>query len=151
MHIQFIDITSYKGISTNAEHYYAKVSKEDYNTDCVALSYGWNFEDCSGDLFGRELRYYPNTTTAKEYSKKDFPGDKERQDYNTSILIKEGTVRFPSVIEILKTARKEYPDAVLYVTFHGSHKEFLRRFCYGSDQHNANKEIEKLLLPKKHN
>lgn len=157
MHIEFIDITTYRGISSEAEHFYAKVSRPNYNADMVALDIGTNFQTCSGDIGGEALRFFPTREQAEKYAEKDYPaalkytiGEEEmnrRRRWLVEELLENGTIRFPSAIEVIKGARKKFPDAVLYFTFCGSHKEFLKRFCFDRETSKVNPEIERLLIP----
>ena len=156
MNITFIDITTFQDISSEAEHFYAKVARPGYAANMVAFDVGTSFDTCARDYSGIDLRYFPSEEEAKKYAKKDHPdylkrtiGKEElerRRRWCVEDLIEDGTIRFPSVNDIIKTARNKYPDSLLYFTFHGSHKEFLKRFCFDRKTENVIPEIEKLIL-----
>ena len=76
MEIQFVDITSYRGISSDAEHFYARVGapkdvQEFYITcmDCD-VNAGVYFHD------ERQLRYFPTEEEARSLWQKDHGFDK---------------------------------------------------------------------------
>ena len=154
MKLTFINITSYRGISSNAEHFYAKVARPDYNGKYLVIDYGWSLDACSDDFKGEELRYIPDEATAREMAKKDFGRDRSYTEaeriqlieHTTADILEYGTTRFPSVEEILREARRRYQDSFFYVTYHRSHRDFLKYFCCRDGK--ENKEVTSLLLPK---
>ena len=131
MDIQFINITSYIGVSSNAEHFYARVgapkcTQENYVTmiDCDMAS-GVNFPSEG------ELRFFPDAKQAEALWKKDYGYETEKSPLNrkddiVAELQEDGTIRFPSVVEIIKTARKRFPDSLLCLSMNGSRKEFAK-------------------------
>ena len=155
MKIKFIDITTYRGISSEAEHFYAKIARPGYAADMVAFDFGTTFDTCCRDYGGEDLRFFPTRKQAEKYAEKDHPsylvrtiGEEElnkRRKWLIEDLLEDGTIRFPSVLDIIKAAREKYPDALLYFTFCGSHKEFLKRFCFDKKGH-VDPEIETLIL-----
>lgn len=138
MHIEFINITTFQGISSDAEHFYAKVARQENYAEQIAIDCGTSFDTCGNDYFGTELKYYPTREEAEKMVLKDNPKKYVDRNNETYKKLKEinietymnGTIRFPDIMSILRTARKTYPDAVFYCSFHGSHKEFLRRFLF---------------------
>ena len=124
MDVQFIDITSFMGVSSNAEHYYAKVGKPEYTQEHYLFDLGCKPE--SGVLFnGRNLRYYPSEEEAVALYKKDNWGKPVDMDCVME-LQEEGTIRFPSILSIVKAAKKEFPNSVLCFSISGSRKMFTK-------------------------
>lgn len=154
MKLTFINITSYQGISSAAEHFYAKVARPGYNGKYLVLDYGWSLDACSDDFKGEELRYIPDEATAREMAKKDYGRDMsyteaeriQRIEVATADILEYGTTRFPSVVEILREARRRHPDSFFYVTFCRDHKNFIKYFCCRDGK--EDKEVTSLLLPK---
>lgn len=76
---------------------------------------------------GEELKYYPNLDEAIELYKKDN-GQKEKLDDWDEERIKEiinnGTIRFPSILSIVLTAKNKFPNSILCFSICGSQKEF---------------------------
>lgn len=133
MQIEFIDISSFRGVSANAEHYYAKVSRPGYMADLAALDVSVGLQTFCGDPNGETLRFFPDKEQARALAEKDnglgfLPPEERKARVQSDIedLMEDGTYRFPSIIEIVRSARKRYPTAVLYFTLHGSHKAFLQ-------------------------
>jgi hypothetical protein len=124
MDIQFINITSYRGISSNAEHYYARVA-----TDVKAVNRCFVESDsgCYPHLCDQDMIFYPNQEYAIELCKKDnqlflnYHGVTETQ---ISDMMTRGTIRFPSVLDIIKQARKTYPNSILCFYFQNNRKAF---------------------------
>ncbi len=155
MQIEFIDISTFRGISSEAEHYYAKISTGDFYAEELIFDYGWSLDACAR-IGGKDLRFYPTAEQARQIAEKDHKFDlrnlseedrAKRIQWDIDDLTENGTIRFPSVTEILRQARKEHPEAVLYACFCGSHKEFLRLCCFKDNR--VNPEIKSLLLPEK--
>ena len=131
MDYQFIDITSYRGISSNAEHFYARIGSPDYAQENMITML--TCEPTTGQSFvnGKELRYYPTEQEAEEMWKKDnhsLPGDFPLALKRDQIedMMEYGTIRFPSILAIIKKARELFPESVLCFSMHGSRKEFVK-------------------------
>ena len=121
MKIEFIDITSYRGISSNAEHFYASRIVPDKNT------YESFYTDHKPYGNKEELLFFPDTQQAAALAAKDnYMLAVKGTVTNAQIekLKKEGTIRFPSILEIIKQARKRFPDSYLSFTLYGSKKAF---------------------------
>ena len=121
MNIEYIDITSYRGISSNAEHYYAKAATfNDKTYQCfISGEHPYTFDE--------ELLFYPNREQAIQLCKKD----NQMAFYETAIseeqiedMMKRGTIRFPSVLEVVRQARKQYPNAILKFYMYGYERKF---------------------------
>lgn len=137
MDIQFINITSYIRISSNAEHFYARVGKPDYTQENYLTMLSCDV--CSGVVFPSEgeLRFFPNREQAEDLWEKDYGFDKSQTDTLKEDIIAElqedGTIRFPSVIEIIQVSRKKFPNSILCFSMNGTRKEFAR-FVYAMDK-----------------
>ncbi len=156
MEIQLINIETYIGISSEAEHFYAKVVKQEDIEEVIA------FENSSARLeslcdyrSAEELLYYPSKEEAEIYAKKDFPdhdrtmNDEERRRrraVETGDLLEYGTVRFPSILSVVKTAREKWPEACLYFTFRGRRDAFLK-LILNKEQTELKPGFKELLLP----
>ncbi len=131
MDIQFIDITSYRGISSNAEHYYAKIGDPEYVQENAVTSLSCDLKDGVCFINKQDLKYYPTQYEAEKMWLKDNNGiDNQFFQREKSRMIddmcKEGTIRFPSIISIIKEARKKFPDSILCFSMQGSRKEFVK-------------------------
>lgn len=158
MEIQLINIETYMGMSSNAEHFYAKVVKQEDIEDVIA------FENASARLESlcdyrstEELRYFPTKEEAEIYAKKDFPdydrtmNDEERwrrRVVEVGDLLEYGTIRFPSVLSIVKTARERWPAACLYFTFRGRRDAF-QKLIFNKELTELKPGFKELLLPAK--
>lgn len=158
MEIQLINIETYIGISSEAKHFYAKVVKQEDIEEVIA------FENASARLeslcdyrSAEELRYYPSKEEAEIYAKKDFPdhdrtmNDEERRRrraVETGDLLEYGTIRFPSILSVVKTAREKWPEACLYFTFQGRRERFLK-LILNKEQTELKPGFKELLLPAK--
>lgn len=121
MNVEYIDITSYRGISSNAEHYYAKVAVFDDRTyECfIAGEHPYTFD--------KELLFYPDREQAIQLCKKD----NKMAFYEIAVseeqiedMMKNGTIRFPNVLEVVRQARKQYPNAILKFYMYGYERNF---------------------------
>ena len=140
MDVQFIDITSFMGVSSNAEHFYAKVGKPEYAQEHYLFDLGCKPE--SGVLFnGQNLRYYPSEEEAVALFKKDNWGKPVDMD-SVMMLQEDGTIRFPSILSIVKAAKKEFPNSVLCFSISGSRKMFTK---YLQSLKGITEEITKIL------
>lgn len=126
MDIQFIDITSFAGISSDAEHFYAlignpKFCQEDYitMTDYCSPESGVIFScDCE------HLLFFPTVKQAEYLSKKDNHNVIDEDVVND--YVKNGTKRFPSIVEVVRAARKRFYNSLLVFSINGSRKEFAK-------------------------
>lgn len=140
MDVQFIDITSFMGVSSNAEHFYAKVGKPEHAQEHYLFDLCCKPE--SGVLFNeRNLRYYPSEEEAVALYKKDNWGKPVDMDCVME-LQEEGTIRFPSILSIVKAAKKEFPNSVLCFSISGSRKMFTK---YLQSLKGITEEITKIL------
>ena len=144
MDIQFIDITSYRGISSNAEHFYAKVGKPEHtqeiyliNSICEVNEGVW-FQD------GEHLLFYPTKEEATQLWEKDNKWDKDEfvikhKEDSIMEMVEDGTYRFPSIIEVVKAAKKKFPDSLLCFSLEHSREEFARWLfkCYENEKTKA--------------
>lgn len=104
-----LDITTFRGCTTMAEHYYASVSAEG-----KADSY---------------LRYVPTYAEARRLAvKDDYRGDESRIELATLDFVENGTTRFFSVERILREAVKQYPQSRFFCLLRGSHDAFVELF-----------------------
>ena len=132
MDVQFIDITSYRGISADAEHFYAKIGYP--SKDCQE----YYITDMGGDITrgiwftnGRSLRYYPSEKEARQLWQKDHGFDKDpitlkNKEDDILALQEDGTIRFPSILSIVKEAKKEFPNSIICFSYSGYRKEFVK-------------------------
>lgn len=127
MDYQFIDITSYRGISSNTEHWYAKTGTPDLTQEEMLFDLGVKVNGGVTYVNGEELKYYPNLDEAIELYKKDN-GQKEKLDdwdeERVKEIINNGTIRFPSILSIVLTAKNKFPNSILCFSICGSQKEF---------------------------
>lgn len=133
MDIEYINITTYKGISSNADHFYATIGSIGYLQENLIVDFACKPE--SGVMFSTldELRYYPSKKEAEELWMKDYgwdvkSNDKVHHDFYIQDVVEKGTIRFPSVLSIVQTVRKKYPNSVLCFLFQGSRKAFIEKF-----------------------
>lgn len=152
MQIEFFNITTYQGISCDAEHFYAKHENASYFEEML-----WStdrLQELKGST-GNDFRYIPSKEEAEQIAKKDYPDrdrtltPEQREEYRETTvgdLLEYGTARFPSILRIIQEARSRYPDAVLYFTLFGSRKEFVK-WC--SADKSRFEKIVKLLTPDK--
>ena len=152
MQIEFFDITSFRGISSNAEHFYAKHLDGSYMEEML-----WStdrLEQLRGGT-GEDFRYIPARDEAEAMARKDYPASDQTLDgknrtifRETAIrdLLEKGTGRFPTIMRIIEEARRRYPDAVLHFTLFGSRKEFIK-WCTADKSRFA--KAVKLLSPER--
>lgn len=154
MDIKFIDISTYQGISSNAEHFYAKVREvnpADYQESLVTSS---THEMTSFVYFfdGEELKYFPNEKEAEQLWQKDHGWDKrpETLKWKEGDILRyqeDGTIRFPSLLSIVKVAVEKFPDSVLCFSFNGDRKTFAKFLLAMHDVKNETlkKEAEEII------
>jgi len=152
MQIEFINITTFKGISSDAEHFYASVGKPDMVQECLLTDSGSKPE--SGVFFGSEdmLRHFPSEEEAEAIWQKDHGHGRltdKWHDEQVQSIVKDGTIRFPSIFAVIRAARKRFPDSKLCFCFRGSRKEFVRILEYEIQKHpKLMDEIEDLIKSK---
>ena len=123
MDIQFINITTYRGISSNAEHYYARLATD---ATKVQESFMEGFEIYS---FSEDLLFFPEREQAVELCRKEnsMRGiDSVVSEEQIEKMMDEGTIRFLSVFDVVETARKKFPGSVLVFLMNGTKKEFIK-------------------------
>ena len=150
MEIQFIDISSFRGISYGAEHYYAKLLD---TKDFEALLMGADkLENLCGST-GEEMKFIPTEEEARAMAAGDYPNTDlsltpEKREAFREIAegdyLEYGTRRFPSILRIVQETRKRFPNAVLYFMIYGSRKDFLTYLKKCLDK--GDNEILKLLV-----
>jgi len=125
MEIQFIDITSYRGISSNAEHYYAKYSTD---TESIAMCLLTGTETSSHH---EELLFFPDRPYAEELCRKDnqyaagvTDGIHPVTEAQIRHIMENGTIRFPDIPSVVEQARKKWPEAILVFSLRGSQNDF---------------------------
>ena len=157
MEIQLIDINTYAGISSNAKHFYANYVPQKSVEDTLAFDINGDLENLCVYHASEELKYFPTREDAQAYAVNDYPDHdrtiteerkRELREWAVKDLVENGTIRFPSILSIVKTARKKWPDACLYFTFRGKRKGFLK-LVLDKQFSQADPEIEKVLLPKR--
>ncbi len=150
MEIQFINITSFRGISVGAVHYYAKVLDTRYFDELLMGTD--KLENLCGRS-GEEMRYTPTKEEAKAMAVADYPDTDltltpEKMELFREIAegdyLEYGTTRFPSILRIAQEARKRFPNAVLYFMLYGSRKDFQAYLKIMMDK--GDKELFKLLV-----
>jgi len=152
MQIEFINITTYKGISSDAEHFYASVGEPDMVQERLLTDLGAKPE--SGVFFGSEdmLRHFPSAEEAEAMWQKDYGHDRltnRCHDEQVQSIVKDGTIRFPSILAVVHAARGRFPDAKLCFCFQGSRKEFVRVLQLEMQKHQKlMDEIEDLIKSK---
>ena len=129
MNYQFIDITSYRGISSDAEHWYAKIGVNDYTQEDLLFTAAAKV-NC-GVLYvnGEELRYYPTEEEATAMYRKDNWEKKTLDEFDMERIrdvTLNGTIRFPSILAVVKAAKKMFPDAMICFSICGSQSEFAK-------------------------
>lgn len=157
MEIQYIDITTYRGISSNAEHFYATIGTPNMKQEMLLTNPACN--PVNGVLFvnQEQMRYKPTKEEAEAIWEKDNkynidPSVRQNRENAIFDLMDDGTIRFPSIVSIVRTARKAFPKAVLCFSFCGSQKEFVKRFVLplasGNNQNELIQELESLITEK---
>ena len=129
MDYQFIDITSYRGISSNAEHWYAKIGTPEYTQE--NLLYGRETKPNTGVSYinGGELKYYPDVDEATALYKKDNCEKEILNEWDKERIVDimtRGTIRFPSIVSVVTAAKKFFPNSVLCFSICGSQNEFAK-------------------------
>ena len=147
MDIQFINITSYRGISSNAEHYYARFASEN-EKELIAedIFCGYSVATyCNTDML-----FFPDREQAIALIKKDnqmtgSPFKENIDDDTIAVYMERGTIRFPSILDIIKQARKQFPQAIFKFYLQGSEDEFRkywRRRYESGDKETAEQMID---------
>lgn len=133
MQIEFIDITSFRGLSSEAEHFYAAIGEPSWVQEALLSDPGCTPNRGVNFINTKKLRHYPSREEAEAMWEKDNhwnqnPFVKEHREDTILDLMEDGTQRFPSIETIIKAARKKFPDSYLCFSFSGSVKEFNRLF-----------------------
>ena len=112
MEVIIANITSYIGISSDAEHYYCKYEK--VNT-VELLDRLYNYHRLS--VYGsNELKYYPTQEEALMLVRKDNYGrSTDTDEYKATWYMEDGTIRFPSAHAITNELHKKFPDANIII------------------------------------
>ena len=131
MDYQFIDITSYRGVSSTAVHFYAKIGNPNQTQENLITM--MSCEPGTGQSFvtAKNLRFFPSKQEALEMWKIDnhiLPGNypESRKQEAIEDMMEDGTIRFPSILAIVKKARELFPESVLCFSICGSRKEFVK-------------------------
>ena len=146
MDYQFIDITSYRGISSNAEHWYAKVGNPNLAQEEMLFDLGMQVNGGISYVNGEELKYYPSLDEAIEMYKKD---NAPREDFNEwdkrriKDILNDGTIRFPSILAIILTAKNRFPNSILCFSICGYQKQFAK---YMLDHKDIAKQASDIIL-----
>ena len=155
MQIDFIDITSFRGLSSEAEHFYAAIGKPSWIQEALLSDPDCKPNEGVSYHETEKLRYFPTREEAEAMWEKDNHWDKDpfvqshRED-TILTLMEEGTQRFPTVTAIIKAARKRFPCSYLCFSFAGSVKEFNRLFIKSEEKNKTtlSDEIETLINQK---
>ena len=153
MDIQFINITSFIGISANAVHYYAKLLDTKYLEEYLMDT---NEMDNLCDGTGEEMRYTPTEDEARAMAAADYPDmdltltpekRKAFREIAEGDYLEYGTTRFPSILRIIQETRKRFPDSALFFTLYGSRKSFMK--AISKDIKDPESGMLRLLVPKR--
>ena len=151
MHFQFIDITSFRHVSSEAEHFYAKVGKPELTQENYLFLV--ECEVNSGVSFANEedLRYYPTENEALKMWEKDNRGQQDAKTWKDNAVkdyMEKGTIRFPSVLSIIEAARKKFPNSIICFSMFGSRKQFAKYlFLLEKSDKETFEKIVKTILP----
>lgn len=116
------NISSYAGISVNAEHVYCKYKVFDRIIDILHNTYDLDDFSASSTINGEELKWYPNEEQAKYLEDKD--GASSYCDFEYYMTF--GTIRFNSDHQITMELRKQFPDCNLIIMHNDSIKSYYR-------------------------
>jgi hypothetical protein len=154
MEIQFIDISSYQGISAGAEHFYAKVGEvnpKDYQESLVTSSLH-NMTSFVHFVHGEELRYFPSEKEARDLWQKDHGFDKRHEtlkykEDEIEEYLEFGTIRFPDIKSIVKAAIEKFPNSVICFSFNGDRNTFAKIFLkmYESKNEKLREEAKEII------
>jgi len=133
MEIQFIDISTYQGICSDADHFYANVGEvniKEYQESLVTSS----MHDMTSFVCfstGEELKYFPTEEEARALWQKDHGFDKSPEvlKYKEDAIARlqeEGTIRFPNIKSIVKAAVEKFPGTAICFSFRGDRKSFAK-------------------------
>lgn len=127
MDIQFINITSYRSVSSNAEHYYASRATEPEKVNEAFIEAA---EGCYPHLCQEEIKFFPDEAQARALCKKDnvmtYGISRPVSEEQVKEIQANGTIRFPSLPDLVRTVRETYPDSVLCFFYQGSRQAFFR-------------------------
>lgn len=150
MDIQFIDITTFRGVSSEAEHFYAKVGNPEDLQEFLITS---PMERPNmGVYFINEhhMRYMPTYDEAKALYLKDHWEKRHKEldafDEDQILeMVEDGVGRFPSVLSVVETAKKMFPESILCFSISGSQKEFAKWMQRNEDSEQVHKIIKLIL------
>lgn len=156
MDYQFIDITSFRCISSEAEHFYAKVGDSSgYAQENILfmasadVNTGVSFVEGNNRVY--KLRYHPTREEAISlYLKDNYGADRENlgpeAEDRIFELMEDGTTRFKSVLSIVRECRQRFPNSILCFSMSGSRKEFAKWMARNSESETV-KEIIRIIVP----
>lgn len=150
MDYQFINITTFRGVSSEAEHFYATIGEPKHAQENLLTMAGASPE--TGVMFvnGKNLLYMPSYDEAKDIYLKDHYNVRNR-DLNASDedfimeMVEDGTPRFPSILAVVEAARKKFPESVLCFCMSESSNEF-RKWIIRNEKSEQVKKILDLLV-----
>jgi hypothetical protein len=157
MDVRVIDITTYAGICSEAEHYYAKEKSFKYAGEMV-----WGTDSLShltsDDPNADDILYIPTQAEAEMIARKDYPiHNSDNQENVAEIMARRkgdiddmleiGTRRFLSIKQIMKRCRELYPKSLIIYTIYGSHKKFLEATMKQGLHEPIDPEYEDLMEP----
>ena len=149
MDYQFINITTYRGISSNAEHFYATIGENSYaQENLISMLDGRPNTGISyGDI---DLVHYPTLEEAKVlFLKYHFEArNRELMDIEKKRIamdVEDGVHQFPSILSIVEESKKKFPNSVLCFSLNGSVKDFVRWMHRNKDSEQVKKIIDILL------
>ncbi len=153
MQIEFIDISTFKGICSEAEHFYATVGSPENLQENLLFLIGCQPNSGVSHVDTMELRYYPSQEEAEILFRKDHGWEKDSPVFSNPTLKKDiiedykktGTIRFPDILSVIKTAKQMFPDAVLCFSFRGSVKEF-QKILHNNEK--LAEQVWKIVQPK---
>lgn len=150
MDYQFINITTFRGVSSEAEHFYATIGEPKYAQENLLTMAGCSLE--TGVIFvnGKNLLYMPSYDEAKDIYLKDHYNVRNR-DLNASDedfimeMVEDGTPRFPSILAVVEAARNKFPESVLCFCMFEKSDEF-RKWMMRNQNSDQVKNILNLLV-----
>ncbi len=154
MNIEYIDITSYRGISSDAEHFYARAGEPSWVQEMLLTDTACKPNSGVSYVNGEELRHFPSREEAealweKDHGKNHALASTEWKETEIRSFQEKGTIRFPSLAAVIRAARKRFPDAVLCFSYSGSVKEFASIVLkISSHDKEFAKELENLIKEK---
>ena len=131
MDIQFINITSFIGISSNAEHFYATVGDPKYLQENLLTIVGMDMSSGVSFNDNHKVKYHPNEQEAIQLWQKDHGHDKNPvtlkwKEDTIKEYMEDGTYRFPSVLAVVRRARELFPKSILCFSMNSSRNQFAK-------------------------